>query len=151
MDKPQHPHQRKASNYIKTAGLSKGYYIHIFAGGVAFLGVMLAYASKLLSDVNQVIATIPDASLSATLQDRLFMVAVIFFLSFFAFILATAFYMIVLGQRVGGPVVAICRYIDEIKKGNYDYKRQLRKNDELVPIMLELQDLAAKLKARERR
>ena len=137
---------RKLKNYIKTAGLSRGYYLHIFAGGIAFLGILLAYASRLLSEVNVVIGTIPDANLAAALQDRLFLVAMIFFVSFLAFISTTVFYMIVIGQRIGGPVIAICAFIEELKKGNYEYKRQLRKDDELFPIMEDLQALAQVLK-----
>ncbi len=140
--------QRRIANYVKMAGLSKGYYLHVFAGGVAFLGILLAYASRLLSEVNAAAATISDPVLSATLQDYLFMIALIFFLSFFAFVASTVFYMIVLGQRVGGPVIAICAYIQELQAGNYDVKRELRKNDELVPIMTELKILAETLKKR---
>lgn len=141
--------QRKVGNYIKSAGLSKGYYLHIFAGGVAFLGILLTYASHLLNEINLVVAAIPDATLSAEIQDRLFMVAIIFFLSFLAFIASTVFYMIVLGQRVGGPVIAICAVIDDLKAGNYQIKRQLRKNDELVPIMNSLHELAASLNSKK--
>lgn len=137
---------RKVTNYIKTAGLSKGYYLHIFAAGVAFLGILLAYASKLLSEVNMIVAAIPDASLSGVLQDRIFMIAMLFFVSFLAFVLSAVFYMIVLGQRVGGPIVAICAVIEELKNGNYEPKRNLRKNDELVPIMDSLKELGAVLK-----
>ncbi|NJM09833.1 MAG: hypothetical protein HC883_02765 [Bdellovibrionaceae bacterium] len=111
----------------------------------------MAYASRLLSEVNAVASNIPDPVLSATLQDRLFLIAVIFFLSFFAFVTSTVFYMIVLGQRVGGPVIAICAYIQELQKGNYDAKRELRKNDELVPIMSELKILAQNLKEKNGR
>ena len=137
---------RSVTNYIKTAGLSQGYYLHIFAAGVAFLGILLAYASRLLSEANTIVAAIPDAGLSATLQDRLFTIAMLFFVSFLAFVISAVFYMIVLGQRVGGPVIAICAYIEELKKGNYDAKRNLRKNDELVPIMENLKELAEILK-----
>lgn len=142
--------QRRAANYVKMAGLSKGYYLHVFAGGVAFLAIMMAYASRLLSEVNAVAADIPDPMVATNLQDRLFMIAVIFFLSFFAFVTSTVFYLIVVGQRVGGPVIAICAYIQELQKGNYDAKRELRKNDELVPIMAELKILAAKLKEKNK-
>jgi nitrogen fixation/metabolism regulation signal transduction histidine kinase len=141
--------QRKVKNYIKSAGLSKGYYLHIFAGGVAFLGILLTYASRLLNEINIVVATIPDATMSAEIQDRLFMIAVIFFVSFLAFMASTIFYMIVLGQRVGGPVIALCAVIDELKKGNYDIKRELRKNDELVPVMTSLKELAQVLKEKK--
>lgn len=141
--------QRRFANYVKMAGLSKGYYLHVFAGGVAFLGILLAYASRLLSEVNAAAANIPDPNVSAMLQDHFFLIALIFFVSFFAFVTSTVFYMIVLGQRVGGPVIAICAYIQELQSGNYDSKRELRKNDELVPIMIELKILAEKLKERK--
>lgn len=137
--------QRRFKNYLKTAGLSRGYYLHIFAGGVAFLGILMAYSSQLLTEINEGIITIQDPELAAGMHDRLYTVAILFFVSFMAFIASTVFYMIVLGQRVGGPVVAICAYIRELKKGNYGAQRKLRKNDELVPIMMELQDLAKTL------
>jgi signal transduction histidine kinase len=140
--------QRTVVNYLKTAGLSKGYYLYVFAGGVAFLGILMFYASRLLSEVNIVLANMPDAGLSAALQDRIYTVAILFFICFMAFLTITVFYMIVLGQRVGGPIIAICAYINELKKGNYDAKRSLRKKDELTPIMLELEDLAATLRAK---
>lgn len=138
--------QRKAINYVLTAGLSKGYYVHVLLGGIAFLGILAAYASKILNEVNLIVATIPDADLAALLQERLLTVTTLFFVCFLAFLLCTVFYIIVLSHRVGGPIVAIVHYINELKKGNYDAQRQLRKNDELLPIMLELQDLAKILK-----
>lgn len=138
--------QRKIANYIKTAGLSKGYYLHIFAGGVACIGILMAYCSRLLSDVHMAALSIPDVQTSNLLQDRIFTVAILFFLSFAGFLACTVFYLVVLGQRVGGPVIAICSYIQELKKGNYDVKRTLRKNDELGAIMNELQSLAETLK-----
>lgn len=138
--------QRKIANYIKMAGLSKGYYLHFFAGGIACIGILMAYSSRLLSEVNVVAGAIPDIAVANMLQDRIFTVAVLFFLSFAGFLACTVFYLVVLGQRVGGPVIAICSYIQELKKGNYDAKRALRKNDELGAIMDELKDLAATLK-----
>ena len=60
--------------------------------------------------------------------------------------LSTVFYIIVLSHRVGGPSVAIIAFINELKKGNYDFHRNLRINDELVPIMTELKELAEILK-----
>ncbi len=138
--------QRKIANYLKVSGLSRSYYLHIFAGGVAFLGIIMLYVSSLLSEVQTVIQTLPDPQLTATVEDRILAVALMFFVCFAGFMASTVFYMIVLGQRVGGPVVAICSYIQELKAGKYDVKRSLRKNDELQAIMDELQDLAEVLK-----
>ncbi len=141
--------QRKFSNYLKVSGLSKSYYLHMFAGGVAFLGIVMVYVSRLLNEVQAVVATLPDLEMVNGIQDRLLTVGVLFFLCFTAFMVSTVFYMIVLGQRVGGPVLAICSYIQELKKGNYDIQRSLRKNDELGAIMKELRELAEILKQKE--
>ncbi len=141
--------QRKIANYLKVSGLSRSYYLHIFAGGVAFLGIILLYVSRLLSEVQTVVQNLPDPQMSANLEDRILAVAILFFVCFGAFLASTVFYMIVLGQRVGGPVVAICAYIEELKAGKFDVRRSLRKNDELQAIMDELQELAAILKKKK--
>jgi signal transduction histidine kinase len=52
-------------------------------------------------------------------------------------------------HRIAGPVVAITAFIEELKKGNYDYGRNLRPNDELTLIMDALHDLAPTLKEKE--
>lgn len=143
--------QRRIANYVKNAGLSKGYYLHIFAGGAACIGILMVYCSRLLSDISLAAESISDPSLSLMLQDRVFTIAVLFFVSFAGFLACTVFYLIVLGHRVGGPVIAICSYIQELKAGNYDVKRTLRKHDELGSIMHELQELAAQLKAKQKK
>ena len=134
--------QRKVINYLKTSGLRRSYYLHIFAGGVAFLGIIVIYVSRLLNEIQNVVAQIPDLEISNGVQDRLLTVAVLFFICFLGFLVSTVFYMIMLGARVGGPVVAICSYIQLLKAGKYHERRKLRKNDELVSIMDELTELA---------
>jgi nitrate/nitrite-specific signal transduction histidine kinase len=141
--------KRKVINYLKTSGLRRSYYLHIFAGGIAFLGFIVLYVSHLLNEVQSAVDTIPDVELSNGAQDRLLAVAVLFFICFLGFLLSTVFYMIVLGQRVGGPVVAICNYIQSLKAGQYGPPRSLRKNDELVSIMQELNELAEVLKKKQ--
>jgi hypothetical protein len=150
LEKPMTKDQRKIANYFKVAGLSKGYYIYLFAGGVTFIGVLMAFASQLLSEISLYFDSLPDPNMAADLQGRLMMVALLFFASFLVFLTCTVLYMIVLGQRVGGPTVAICKYIKDLQEGNYDAKRELRKNDELVPIMLELKTLAQILREKQK-
>jgi nitrogen fixation/metabolism regulation signal transduction histidine kinase len=140
------PNQRKVANIIKTAGLSKGYYINVFAGGAAFLGILMYYASRQLSEVNVALASLPESALSAGLQDRVYTIAILFFVCFLVFLVSTVTYMVVLGHRVGGPIVAIVATIQQMKKGNYEIQRELRKNDELGDIMNELHELAEVLK-----
>lgn len=140
--------QRKVINYLKTSGLRRSYYLHIFAGGVAFLGGIVIYVSRLLNEVQSAVSAIPDVELANAASDRLLTIAVLFFISFLGFLFSTVFYMIVLGHRVGGPVVAICNYIQALKAGKYGEPRSLRKNDELTSIMNELNDLNEVLKKR---
>jgi HAMP domain-containing protein len=142
--------QRSIVNFFKTAGLSKNYYISVFAGGVAFVGILMTYASTQLSQVSAMSEYITDPHIAAAFQERLLTVALLFFVSFMFFVVSTVFYMIMMGQRVGGAIIAIVAYIGELKSGNYDAKRELRKNDELGAIMLALRELADSLKNKKR-
>ena len=51
-------------------------------------------------------------------------------------------------HRVFGPLVPLRRHIDELKRGNFASRVQLRKNDELVELQDSLNDLAESLEAR---
>ncbi|MCC6138153.1 MAG: hypothetical protein IT287_05945 [Bdellovibrionaceae bacterium] len=65
---------------------------------------------------------------------------------FFIYFLFTLLFVLFIEQKVGGPTVAILKFIEELKKKNYDYKRNLRKGDELESIMAALKDLQQDLK-----
>jgi hypothetical protein len=138
--------QRKIKNLVSTAGLRHGHYMYVFAGGVAFLGITMFYVVHLLGQVQASLASIPDMALAGLLQEHLLTIALLFFVSFFIFICTTVYFMVILGNRVGGAVVAICKYIEELKQGNYSAKRSLRRNDELIVIMDGLKDLAESLR-----
>ena len=43
-------------------------------------------------------------------------------------------------------MIAIDAYIDEMKRGNYEYRRELRRHDELGPILDNLKQLSRQLK-----
>ena len=57
---------------------------------------------------------------------------------------------LILSHRVAGPMTAIIACIEEYGQGNYDFKRELRGNDELEPIHDALQDLGRALKDQQR-
>ena len=65
---------------------------------------------------------------------------------FAAFVIFSFVFALVISHRIAGPVVAIKAFIDELKKGNYDYPRRLRPRDELVDVMDALHELAPILK-----
>ena len=68
-------------------------------------------------------------------------------IGFGVFILFSFLFALVVSHRIAGPQMAIVAYIEELKKGNYDYKRNLRPHDELSEIMDSLKELAPILKA----
>jgi uncharacterized membrane protein YqiK len=56
------------------------------------------------------------------------------------------YFIFFLSVRVYGPQVALVRFIDQLKAGNYSPYRSLRRDDQLKEIWKGLQDLAADLK-----
>ena len=66
--------------------------------------------------------------------------------SFFIYFLFTVLFVLFIEQKIGGPTVAILKYIEELKKGNYSYARPLRQGDELENIMAALRELQEELK-----
>lgn len=55
---------------------------------------------------------------------------------------------LVYSHRIFGPMVPIRRQVEALKSGNYDFKINLRKNDEFKELANELNQLADLLKAR---
>ena len=101
------------------------------------------------------IQNIMNDSMSAdfTAQSRIteitFVIAQVSMLGFVAFAVASFVFALMVSHRIAGPLVAITAYIEELKKGNYDYGRKLRPSDELTLIMDGLHELTAVLKSKE--
>ena len=55
-----------------------------------------------------------------------------------------------LAHRFAGPMKVITDYIDELIAGSFGSKRELRPNDELMPIMEKLKTLSSKLKENQK-
>lgn len=85
-------------------------------------------------------------SLQALINQAMNEIAVITLVTLVGFAIVCFIYSVVITHRIAGPIVAICRYIEEIKAGRYDPNRKLRKYDDLQPIMNSLNELAAHLK-----
>jgi hypothetical protein len=54
-------------------------------------------------------------------------------------------------KRIVGPIRALTIHIDALKQGKYDFKTTLRKDDELRPLMVALNELSDSLKDRNTR
>lgn len=66
------------------------------------------------------------------------------------FVFLSFVYGIIISHRIAGPMIAILYQIREMKSGNYEAGRHLRKYDELQPIMEELHGLAGELKSKRK-
>ncbi len=53
---------------------------------------------------------------------------------------------LVLSNRIAGPIHRIKKYLNDIARGNYDKRLNLRKKDELKDLAMELNKLVVKLK-----
>ena len=141
-------HNRKLSNFLLTPQfqLKLTYqYIAIGVGIMVVTGGSVFYKMGQIRDVmNNSLPT--DFSAQSQISDHMFNIAQISLVGFVAFAITSFIFALMVSHRIAGPVVAITAYIQELKKGNYDYGRKLRPNDELNIVMDELHNLNAVLK-----
>lgn len=142
-------HPRKLRNYLVTPGFQLRFSLYFIVSGLAVIGVLVAIIFSRLRELSTTISQSGSLSLQAQsqLNDMIFDVTWGSLFVFIGFSLVVLFYSIIISHRIAGPVVAICAYIEDLKKGNYDATRTLRKYDELHPIMDSLQEFAAQLKS----
>ena len=76
-------------------------------------------------------------------------IVTIFMASFAIHVVYACLLMLLVSHRVSGPIVALVDIIKQFGKGNYNYKRPLRSNDELVPVHEHLQELSERLLAKD--
>ena len=114
------------------------------------MAVLFGFTYLKLTEIHELIASLSDQQMAGELSQRIMLISTIMFLSVFTFTAMVSAYLMVVAHRVGGPVVAISRYVREIREGKYDLDRALRDGDELGPIMDELKELARTLKTREK-
>lgn len=142
---------RKLSNFMLTPKFQlKLTYYYIGVGVVIILGTVSGVMYKILQirDVmNNSVAT--DFSAQSQITDITFQIALISMSGFVAFAVSSFIFALMVSHRIAGPIVAITALIDELKKGNYDYGRKLRPNDELTLIMDGLHELRTVLKEKQ--
>lgn len=120
---------------------------YIFSGLViitVMIGLIyqrLLVVQNIMNDVTQM-----GVSMIGQVNEIMFEIVQISLGGFSAFIIFSFVFALVISHRIAGPVVAIKAFIDELKKGNYDYSRRLRPRDELGDVMDALHELAPILK-----
>ena len=136
--------RRKLSNYFLAANNTSSNILGIFALFMIIVSLLLSYCIYLFTEFSISLSSMPGISSSVVLnlQTSLKYINIIFIITFASIVVFTMAYILIFAQRVGGPMISICKVIDQMKQGNYNIERKLRKNDELEPIMIKLHELA---------
>ena len=124
----------------------------IIAGAFFLLVSTVVYIHLTLSSVDHLLNVNPDAPLTdqVPVYNAFSDITMIALGGFVTFIIFTCAVVLLINHRVAGPMHAIVDHIDQLRQGNYGYKRELRENDDLAPINEALKNLAVVL-AREKR
>lgn len=141
-------HQRYIKNYLLNPRMQLRMTMYFIVFGFAIMGAMTFIFYNQIQRVDDIISSISGMPIEqqielGTILSNLVKICLIFFL---IFLVSAGFYGLLISHRIAGPMYAILAYIEELKKGNYDSKRNLRDYDELQPIMASLKELAAGLK-----
>jgi len=123
--------------------------MYYLVSGLAFFGAVAAFAFVRLGEVRELMNQPGmDFAEKMKVNDAMFEVVQITLLGFALYIIFTSVFTLIMSHRIAGPIVAITAFIEQLKLGNYDYKRGLRPRDELNEIMDKLKELAAFLNNR---
>ncbi|MCH8256355.1 MAG: hypothetical protein IIA75_00370 [Proteobacteria bacterium] len=138
---------RKISNFLLTPKFQlKLTYYYIGVGGAIIIatGATVFYKMTVIRDIMNT-SIVTDFGAQSKISEQMFFIAQISLVGFVAFAIASFIFALLVSHRIAGPVVAITAVINELKKGNYNYGRKLRPNDELTLIMDNLHELKAVL------
>ena len=138
---------RKISNFLLTPKFQlKLTYYYMGVGGAIIIatGATIFYKMTVIRDIMNT-SIVTDFGAQSKISEQMFFIAQISLVGFVAFAIASFIFALLVSHRIAGPVVAITAVIDELKKGNYNYGRKLRPNDELTLIMDNLHELKAVL------
>lgn len=140
--------RRSFSNALVRPKYSVGFLNYFVVSGIIAICVVIGFVYMRLMEIDRILNA-PNAMAVGghiPVYDAFTDVTTIAILGLALFVIYACVMAIILSHRVAGPMTALTQYIEEIKRGNYDFDRQLRKKDELHPIYGALRDLARSLK-----
>lgn len=129
-------------------------FIHFFlVGGLATIGIVIGFVYMRLMDIDDLLNSAQAMGVGGHIPvyDAFTDVTTIAIAGLTLFVIYSCVIAILLSHRVAGPMTALIDCIDQIKKGNYRYERDLRRGDELRPIHDAIRDLARALKEKEQK
>lgn len=138
--------RRTLKNYLKSAAFSTSL-TNIFGLCMLIFTALLATTVSLISKLGTSLAAIDDINIKTAtfLQSEISFIGTFFILLFITIMIFTVGFFVIFAQKIGGPMVAICAVIEQLKTGNYEITRELRPGDELNPIMDKLKELGKTL------
>lgn len=124
--------------------------MYFLVSGLVFFGAIVVVAYQKLMSVRALMNQNPtmDFQVQTQVNDLMFETVQFTLAGFVAYIVFTSVFALIMSHRIAGPVIAITAFIEQLRDGNYDYKRNLRPRDELTEIMDALKELAPALKER---
>ncbi|MCB0384043.1 MAG: hypothetical protein KDD43_01520 [Bdellovibrionales bacterium] len=137
-------------NYLLNPQFQLKFSVYFIVSVLSVVGVMVALIFTRLQDVREIILQYygEDTILQSHLDQAIFEITLIAFSILVGFSAISFFYSLIITHRIAGPTLVICRFIEDLKKGDYEGNRRLRQYDELKPIMEGLNELATVLKSK---
>ena len=144
--------RRSLANALVRPKHRVGFLNYFVFGGIAAIGAVIGFVYMRLMEVDRILNSSEAMGVGGHIPvyDAFTDVTTIAILGLAFFVIYACVISIVLSHRVAGPMTALIDCIEQIKQGNYDYDRQLRKKDELHPVHDALRDLARSLKDHEK-
>ncbi len=136
--------KRKLKNFFIKPKYQLKYTYYQVAAGFSFFGTTAFLINRKLMEIDVVLRNnfVVDASIQQQLHNIYTDITKITLIGFASYVAFTFVYAMLMTHRISGPMIAIVAFIDELKKGNYGFKRNLRRGDELVPISKSLDELS---------
>jgi hypothetical protein len=144
------PKRRSYWQMLNLSGRNRAFWGKLIILGLFLMPIVAGFACQMLWQVMSEISHLhfDDPTMADHLVGELRSVGFLFLSVIILLCLLSVYFVFFLSVRVFGPQVALLRFIEQIKSGNYTPYRKLRKEDQLKEIWQGLQDLAAELKRR---
>jgi nitrogen fixation/metabolism regulation signal transduction histidine kinase len=148
MGDEQRPYKRSLKNFILNPRMQLRISLYFVAFSFAATTLMMFVFYTQIQQIEGLVISIPEMLTQQKLEISFLLSSLVKInvLFFFAFIVASVVYGLLVSHRIAGPMYAILAQIEDLKKGNYDTKRKLREYDELGPVMDSLHELSNQLK-----
>lgn len=145
---PPPPKRRSYWQTLNHTGRTRAFWGRLVVVCLFFLPVVAAFSAQLLWQIMAEISHLhfDDPAMAAHLVGELRSIGFLFLSVIILLCLLSIYFVFFLAVRIFGPQVALLRFIDQIKAGDYTPFRKLRKEDQLKEIWQALQDLASELK-----